>query len=95
MQRHVVKKALGDWVTAANNTVYQAAIDGFVLAIGTPGAEAYAYGYTDAANPPTTVRQQHWQDGAAPDRGSIMFPVKKGDYWKVTSASTVYWIPLQ
>ena len=77
-----------DSVTLANTTVYQAATDGFVNAYGSGTGDMA--GYTDSSNPPTTIRGYF-----APDTytASMTFPVRKGDYWKVTNATTIYWIP--
>ena len=57
-------------------------------------------GYTDsAANPTTRVAfvSNFTEPGAI--NSNIMFPVKKGDYWKVTisgaSAVVCYWTPLE
>ena len=86
---------LGTWAEKSNNTVYQATTDGFVTAWATPGAYgSWVYGYTDANNPPTTKRAQC--AGGSESAGTalgITMPVKKGDYWKVTGANIVCWIP--
>lgn len=78
----------------ANSTSYLAATDGFVVASHPSGAGS-VYGYTDSSNPPTTLRTSH-HDGepGGGSQGSIIMPVRKGDYWKVISADTIYWIPL-
>lgn len=74
----------GAWATKTNNTVYQAATDGFVTARGT----SVVVGYTDASNPPTTQR-------AGDVVYTLIMPVRKGDFWKVTGADTsLYWISL-
>ena len=102
-----VTGVLGTWASKSQDTVYEAATDGFVTAYcQTNGAASRVIltGYTDSSNPPTTIRAKD----AANDQGtdpnenaSIMFPVKKGDYWKVTETETwnggttyIYWIPL-
>jgi hypothetical protein len=79
---------LDNWVTKANNTVYQALTDGFVIAL-TSGVIGDMQVVTDSSNPPTTTRGYF-----APDdfTGSVCVPVRKGDYWKATSATTVYWL---
>jgi len=85
--------AFGSWASKSNNTVYLAASDGFVCAF-----KATAFynikGYTDGSNPPTTIRVRAAADQANPQGISITFPVKKNDYWKVTGATTVYWLPV-
>ena len=89
------QKALGDWESKSNNTVYQDVTDGDVCAYHA-GAVA-CLGLTDGANPPTTARQKNGDDVAATTEACINFPVKKGDYWKVTGAGGgsdyIYWIP--
>jgi hypothetical protein len=94
----VTPVAFGAWASKSNNTSYQAATDGFVCATAASGSRTDVNGYTDAANPPTTLVQT---DGDLPNNEgdkrrarSISFPVKKDDYWKVTGADNVYWIPL-
>lgn len=93
-------KSLGSWVSKSTDTVYQATTDGFVCACRAAATQADLTGLTNASNPPTT---QVAIDGNIPNTegdkrrpGSITFPVKKGDYWKVVNATTsVYWIPLE
>lgn len=96
------------WTSKSAATVYQAASDGLVIASFTAdevGAQSINIdGYTDSSNPPTTIRIT---DGASDSggvprnyRASITFPVRKGDYWKVSWDSggggtfRLYWIPL-
>lgn len=92
---------LGDWtttdidaVTLADNTVYQAVTDGFVIANGN-SSELLMYGYTDDSNPPTT--QRAIGGGSSGNHYDTFFmPVKKDDYWKTSGAdSYIYWIPLK
>ena len=80
----------GAWETKSNNTVYQAATDGFALARCAYTTDAID-GYTDSANPPTVLRLR-----AGSGTPSITMPVRKGDYWKVVGPSdtVVYWIPI-
>jgi len=75
------------WLGRANNTVYTALEDGMVHAIAS-GEGVDLIGLTDGANPPTTIRQR--ATPAAQDYVSISFGVRRGDYWKVTGATTVY-----
>lgn len=91
--------ALGAWGAKSNNTVYQAATDGFVVAYARGDAAASCKGLTDSANPPTTVIA--WDALGSTDgteTSSIMFPVKKDDYWKIEATGittiSVQWIPL-
>jgi hypothetical protein len=81
--------AFGTWASKANNTNYLAASDGIVCAWRNEGTSDTSQGLTDGSNPPTTVRIQD-----TGSKASITFPVKKGNYWKVTNISTVYWLPI-
>jgi len=87
----------GAWVSKSNNTVYQAATDGFVIAYSGMNWTRDIMGYTDSSNPPTTMRIRSrlntYHSGTS--IASITMPVKKNDYWKLTGdATTIYWIPL-
>ncbi len=70
--------ALGAPVSKSMTTVYQAATDGFVHIFDTGIGNTYI-GYSDASNPPTTI--------VAENRYCLFFPEKKGNYYKVTSAT--------
>jgi hypothetical protein len=89
--------SLGAWSSKSNNTVYTAASDGFVMA-QRENISADLVGYTDSNNPPTTqVAIEGLNSSPENDTkhyASIMFPVRSGQYWKVTGATTVYWVPL-
>lgn len=90
-------KGFGSWVALANNTVYLAETDGIVTAWATTaGPDIGIQGFTDANNPPTTVRAFSFGSGdCGANRPGITMPVKKGDYWKVNSnTADVCWIPL-
>lgn len=70
----------------STNTAYLAATDLFVMAIGsfnsgTKGA-ASIDGYADS-NPSPTTRRVYQENTTNGYYGSICFPVKKGEYWKV------------
>lgn len=87
----------GDWdsATYSAGTDYLAATDGFVLAYAQLGNGDEIVGYTDAdATPDTEVAHMKNYGGAASSGAyyyqSIMFPVKKGHYWKV--AGTLQWL---
>lgn len=82
---------LGAWANKTKDTVYQATSDGFVLADG--GTDVNISGLTDGSNPPTTERAHAYSGNVMGTQGLTM-PVRKGDYWKVTNADHVYWIPL-
>lgn len=90
------------WNTKLANTVYQAEADGFIVGyIGL--ATAIADGYSDSSNPPITLRFRSTcsDDFVGDFHASFMMPVKKGDYYKVTTTTAsgtatvvVYWVPL-
>lgn len=86
---------LGNWAQKSGNVSYLALTDGFVVAFTAEGAYDLI-GYTDASDPPTTVRAhcKDWGDDASDSQGCITMPVRKGDYWKTTGASTIWWISL-
>ena len=90
----------GSWATKAVTTIYQAATDGFVLAMIHENFNSgdYIQILTDSSATPSTVRQKlfnHYQE----DTASLMCPVKKNDYYQVTIDGleagnvTVYWLP--
>ena len=83
-------KIFGLWQTKSEETTYQADTDGFVIAYAD---NAIVTGLTDGSNPPTTKRAEDGMFGSA--RGSIIMPVRKGDYWRVNISATgvVYWLP--
>ena len=85
----------GSWISKSNNTSYLASTDGFVMAYNITKYTVKAY--TDGSNPPTTLRasERDQGDDADDSDGSITMPVKKGDYYKVTGADSIYWIPLE
>jgi len=96
---------LGAWVARNNDTVYQAATDGFVLAFTTDDSDnEWIRCWSDGDNPPTTLRHQSGSNTFESANGAgCCVPVKKDDYYKVRGAdygdnnlgtTTVYWIPL-
>jgi len=99
-----ISTSFGAWVDKSSSYgAQQAATDGFVCATSYDSGESSAdiIGYTDANANPTTIRA-HNKTNVSVGGGTyayIMFPVKKGDYWKVENNAddnsiTVYWIPL-
>jgi len=84
----------GAWASKSNNTSYLAASDGFVCAYATGTGAIGMTGLTDASNPPTTARARNSSTRLEEGGVGITMPVKKGDYWKVTGATTVSWLPL-
>lgn len=79
--------AFGSWLSRSNNTEYTAASDGFVCAYNSN--TLVIKGYTPIA----TLRMQNRMNAGTGGSG-IMMPVKKNDTWKITGASTVYWLPI-
>jgi hypothetical protein len=102
--------SLGAWSTKTFGTNYLAATDGMAVAYvrdnfgacpsGTQNSTVA--GYTDAANPPTTLRTvdsaRREQDV---DYATVTLPVRKGDYFRVsilggagcTEEEGLFWIP--
>jgi hypothetical protein len=87
-----VTNVFGSWASKSNNTSYLAATDGIVVAMRT-SINGAVVGLTDASDPPTTQRA-NTQTGSSYVNRTITFPVRKGDYWKVTGANTVFWLPI-
>ncbi len=84
-------KIFGAWETRSNNTVYQAATDGFLVGSIT-ARQLHSYIYTDSSNPPTTARVDIYTwDGVFMEPFSV--PVKKGDYYKMSSQTEAGWVP--
>lgn len=101
-------KPFGSWTNKSNSTLYLAETDGLVVVklSATDGQMGQSIGYTDAGNPPSTIRGQCWVtyiSGSPYVRySSYCMPVKKGDYWKVVATKwstwslptqVIYWIP--
>lgn len=96
------------WNAKNVNTVFQAASDGFVVGAFdftfTSGAGPFVQGLSDASNPPITERAfiEGPIDSAANMSMTIMFPVRKGDFWEVVSTPgggtitkrELNWVPL-
>ena len=90
--------SFGVWTAKSATVIYQATTDGFVTvrAYGSTGF-CIMQGYTDVNATPITIIQQNKAQSS--DWGSIMFPVKKGDYWEVVFSGTlttaeIWWLPL-
>jgi len=81
---------MGDWVSRSFETDYQAATDGFAVAYATV---ATVYIYSDSTSTPTTLRIST----SSTSNAGVCCPVKKGDYYKVSSNGTdtaAFWIPI-
>jgi len=96
-------KILGVAEVKAFGTVYQASTDGFVTVNLYYNRLSYSFikGYTDSSNPPTTlVAGDSTAGNYLQDYGSISFPVRKGNYWKVENTGDtpnsyrIQWTPL-
>jgi len=76
--------------TLVKTSVYKVGSDGFILIANNNQDNATML--TDGSNPPTTVR---WSASTS-YMNSGMIPVRKDDYWKVTSnlTPTIYWLPI-
>ena len=93
---------IGEKVSKSVDTIYQATTDGFVSYTGTFSASQQVILYTDSSSTPTTnVSQLAAGSGfSSTYRGSIFFPIKAGDYYKVSVVSgsptteNYYFIPL-
>ena len=86
------KLKLGTRISRANNTIYQAATDGFVSAGGTPAATFEVKIFSGAVDPPTVELTRN-SNSANPAGGAGQL-IKKDDFWKATNANSyVYWIP--
>ncbi len=89
-------KRFGAKESKSNNTVYQAATDGFVVARAVVYS-ARLVGLTDGSNPPTTEMSAAKDNGGNQAEATVPLFVKKNNYWKITSTGSpvIYWIPLK
>ncbi len=81
----------GTWASKSVGVSYQALTDGIVVGSGQQltGGTGTMTGYTDGASSPTTVRTQINILNTVGSSYAYSFPVKKGDYYKVTAGT--YW----
>lgn len=96
----VATKKLGSWASRSTSTNYYADTDGFVCASVGAGVRAEVRGYSDATSSPSTLIAINRTDTANNEYAFISFPVKKGDFWRVTNNSespdgyeNIRWIP--
>lgn len=84
----------GDWESKSASVTYTATTDGYVMTNLTGNSQT-CLGYTDASNPPTTLRMRMENGGESGETyksGTML--VKKGDYWKVTgNPGLIFWLP--
>jgi len=104
---------LGAWTTSASvfgvggsiahDVIYKAATDGFVVIqiANTAGNNQQSWQfYTDSTSSPSTMVGQTYSSSSTTNLSfPAIFPVKKGDYWTITtydsaSVSGIRWIPL-
>lgn len=87
-------KKIREAIIRADNTSYLAEEDGFVCAYVTTPNQAVK-GFTDDFTPPTTLLliSNSGMIELTDEGGCLTMPVKKGNYWKVTGANVVRWIP--
>ncbi|MFA5095929.1 MAG: hypothetical protein WC478_01155 [Candidatus Omnitrophota bacterium] len=95
-----ISSKFGDWVDKSSSYgAQQATTDGEVHAYAFLANGNYLRILTDAANPPTIVRQEGYTDSGIQFTASLKCSVKKGDYWMVTNngvasgSVVVYWMP--
>lgn len=89
---------LGAWASGTFTNATQVSVDSLVLAFvgSTSGSRGELVGYTDASNPPTTIRARSTVQ-ADNQYAFICMPVKAGEYYKVTyvgGSQTIWVIPL-
>lgn len=84
--------AFGLWASKSNDTIYEAASDGFVCAIRT-SINGTMTGYTDSTSNPSAMRLRE-ETGSAYVSRSFTMPVRKDQFWKVTGANIIQWIPI-
>ncbi len=82
------------WQARANNTSYFAETDGIVHAWDATTIIDIK-GFTDNVDPPVTQRAYGGFNDVSGGGDGITMCVRKGDYWKVTGAVTVWWLPEQ
>jgi hypothetical protein len=87
------KRAFGAYAAKVNDTVYQAASDGFVVAYTGTLSWSNALILVGDSNPPT-MAAAYVAIAGADAQFSMMTPVASGQYWKTTSCAVVRWVPV-
>lgn len=90
------------WNTKLRDTIYQAASDGLIVGAVNAGAAGDGVSiYSDASNPPTTLRTGVQGDSGSNYPHPYFCPVRKGDFYKIVSVGISYsdfagpfWVPL-
>ena len=87
---------MGAWESKTDSAVYQALKDGFVIAYNRGSANVSLTAYSDASNPPTTIRMVGAYTSSIGEEGRIFMPVRKNDYYKVVGspAATVWYVSI-
>lgn len=85
--------------TLVYNSVYLAQCDGFVVYYMSSTNAFVLSGLTDGSSPPTTIAAYYTNETNNNAYGSILVPVRSGDYVKVTRTGTpatagMRWLPL-
>jgi len=78
----------GSWTAKNDDTIYQAETSGFVIAFSV--SDTSPKGFTDGNPDPTGSQVAGTRNNYG---GTITFPVRKNDYWKVENCTTVNWLP--
>jgi hypothetical protein len=95
-----ISSLLGTWASKSFGIIYQASTDGFVTAYCTQvNSNTVGTGYTDSNSSPSTIRGYFSGSSGVTIGCSMMFPVKKNDYYEVTLAngagsSAIYFLPI-
>jgi hypothetical protein len=97
------ERVLGAWDAKAQDTIYQAATDGFVIVSAQWRTSNTCYIKSDDSTPPTTIRGQILVSGDQSyiSGATATVPIRKDDYWIVAITGgtppyglLIYWIPL-
>lgn len=87
----------GAWESKSASTIYQAETDGIIVSYSSASAGSSAITIvSDYFSPPSTVRFQDYSNTANVDQNTAVCPIKKGDYWELSSTKsvTIYWLPI-
>ena len=85
--------AFGTWASATKGSSTVAASDGILVAYGHSSSSSPMTIKTDSSNPPTTIRSKDCDDDGN-TQGTVMSPVKKGDYYLIENSTTAFWLPI-
>ncbi len=89
------RKRFGNWIVAADNSIYCAPYDGFVCAErANTGVARDVLGRTSSIVPPDVTRDRSGSSDTARGAG-VSFPVRYHDYWKTLYGTNIFWITLE